>query len=61
MEKVCAGYGSSTVLAELELDVGPGEFVVIVGSSGCGKSTLLRILAGLLPLQSGRSWSMGSR
>jgi NitT/TauT family transport system ATP-binding protein len=54
LEKVCAGYGSSTVLAELELDIGPGEFLVIVGPSGCGKSTLLRILAGLLPVRSGR-------
>ena len=34
-------------LADIDLNVRPGEFVCIVGPSGCGKSTLLRILAGL--------------
>ena len=35
-------------LAEINLDIGTGEFVSIVGHSGCGKSTLLRIIAGLV-------------
>jgi len=35
------------VLAELDLTVADGEFLVLVGPSGCGKSTLLRMLAGL--------------
>ena len=34
-------------LAEIDLDIRPGEFFCIVGPSGCGKTTLLRILAGL--------------
>jgi len=34
-------------LADVTLDIQPGEFVSIVGPSGCGKSTLLRIVAGL--------------
>jgi sulfonate transport system ATP-binding protein len=39
----------STVVAleEINLTIGEGEFVSIVGASGCGKSTLLRIIAGL--------------
>ncbi|MCD6204821.1 MAG: ABC transporter ATP-binding protein, partial [Candidatus Marinimicrobia bacterium] len=35
------------VLANLNLDVLDGEFLVLVGPSGCGKSTTLRIIAGL--------------
>lgn len=40
-------FSGVTVLKSVNLDVEPGEFVVIVGRSGCGKSTLLRLVAGL--------------
>ena len=46
-------FGSVEVLHDINLDIDPGEFVVIVGPSGCGKSTLLRIIAGLETLSSG--------
>jgi sulfonate transport system ATP-binding protein len=46
-------YGRMDVLHGLDLNIGPGEFVAIVGRSGCGKSTLLRLLAGLEPASSG--------
>jgi NitT/TauT family transport system ATP-binding protein len=39
--------------AEVDLDVAPGEVVVLLGPSGCGKSTILRALAGLLPVAAG--------
>ncbi|MDR2922207.1 MAG: ABC transporter ATP-binding protein [Treponema sp.] len=35
------------VLSDVNLEVGEGEFVTIVGSSGCGKSTLLKLIVGL--------------
>ncbi|WP_068187101.1 sn-glycerol-3-phosphate ABC transporter ATP-binding protein UgpC [Mycobacterium sp. UM_CSW] len=38
----------------LDLDVGDGEFVVLVGPSGCGKTTSLRMVAGLETLDAGR-------
>jgi NitT/TauT family transport system ATP-binding protein len=40
-------------LAEVNLDIRPGEFVSFVGPSGCGKSTLLNIVAGLLSATDG--------
>ncbi len=38
----------------VDLEVGDGEFLVLVGPSGCGKSTTLRMLAGLEPVSSGQ-------
>ena len=37
----------------LDLEIGDGEFLVLVGPSGCGKSTTLRMLAGLEPIDDG--------
>ncbi|MDR0283276.1 MAG: sn-glycerol-3-phosphate ABC transporter ATP-binding protein UgpC [Propionibacteriaceae bacterium] len=39
---------------KLELEIGDGEFMVLVGPSGCGKSTSLRMLAGLEEVNEGR-------
>ena len=41
-------FGPISVLRNLNLDIGKGEFLVLLGSSGCGKSTLLNCIAGLL-------------
>jgi len=39
-------FGDVVAVQGVDLDVAPGEFLVVVGPTGCGKSTLLRLLAG---------------
>jgi multiple sugar transport system ATP-binding protein len=55
-DKATRLYPGSTKPAvdALDLDVGDGEFLVLVGPSGCGKSTSLRMLAGLEDVNAGR-------
>ncbi len=45
---VSFAYGSTPVIADVDLTVGRGEFVALVGPNGSGKSTLLRVLLGAL-------------
>ena len=40
------GDGDVDALARIDLTIGHGELVCLIGASGCGKSTLLRIVAG---------------
>jgi ABC-type sugar transport system ATPase subunit len=47
------GHGAPAALDGLDLQVGPGELMVVVGPSGSGKSTLLRCIAGLEELDEG--------
>ena len=54
-------YGSTPVLHGIDLDIGDGEFLVLVGPSGCGKSTLLRMVAGLEPITAGEVQIGGRR
>ena len=47
--------GSRKALAPLDLDLAPGEALLLTGASGAGKSTLLRALAGVLPEEAAAS------
>ncbi len=53
LEAIRKSYGDNLVVKGVDLQVEPGEFLVLVGPSGCGKTTLLRILAGLEQVDSG--------
>ena len=46
-------FGDVQALAGVDLEVEPGELLVVVGPSGCGKSTLLRCVAGLEAVNEG--------
>jgi len=43
-----AGYGRLEVLHDVDISVGSGELVAVIGSNGAGKTTLLRAVSGLL-------------
>ncbi len=47
-------FGKTPVIANLDLDIKAGEFVVLLGPSGCGKSTLLHSIAGLIDVNDGQ-------
>ena len=52
-------FGETHVLKSIDLEISPGEFVVMLGRSGCGKSTLLRSLARLDPSPAGEIQTSG--
>ncbi|MGA4544437.1 ATP-binding cassette domain-containing protein [Uniformispora flossi] len=46
-------YGAVQALSDVELEVGRGEVVALVGDNGAGKSTLIKVIAGVGPPDSG--------
>ena len=54
VDRVTAGYGDVEVLHDVSLTVGPGEVIALLGANGAGKSTLCSVVAGALPVTSGR-------
>jgi ABC-type sugar transport system ATPase subunit len=53
IRNVHKSFGAVQVIQGISMEIGDGEFVVMVGPSGCGKSTLLRMVAGLETITSG--------
>src|SRR5438067_8804900 len=54
LDQVTKHYGGVPVVNDVSLDIGDGEFFVLLGPSGSGKSTLLRAIAGLTGVDHGR-------
>jgi branched-chain amino acid transport system ATP-binding protein len=50
----CAGYGRVPVVREINLDIGEGRIVGLLGANGAGKTTLMRAVSGLATMQGGR-------
>jgi multiple sugar transport system ATP-binding protein len=53
LERVTKAFGDVHAVDDVSLEIGDGEFLVLVGPSGCGKSTLLRMIAGLEEVTAG--------
>ena len=47
LNKASKGYGETSVLKDITLNVEEGEFIAVLGFSGTGKTTLMNLLAGL--------------
>src|ERR671927_523010 len=58
-EALRKSFGDNLVLDGIDLEVGVGEVLVVIGASGSGKSTLLRCVNLLEPLDSGRIFFEG--
>jgi urea transport system ATP-binding protein len=54
IEQLSVSYGETQILRHVDLDVGTGEVVCLMGRNGVGKTTLLKSVMGLLPARSGR-------
>ncbi len=55
-----AWYGAAQILFDVDIEVGRGEVVALMGRNGAGKSTTLKALMGLLPRRRGRIHFMGT-
>ena len=54
IEHLKKAYGDNVVLKDINVEVAPGEVIVVIGPSGCGKSTFLRCINGLEEIQGGK-------
>jgi ABC-type branched-subunit amino acid transport system ATPase component len=54
MERLTAGYEEAPVVRELDLRVGQGEVVALLGANGAGKTTTLRAISGIVHPMEGR-------
>lgn len=53
IERMTMAFGDFVAVRDVDIQVGDGEFLAIVGPTGCGKSTILNAVAGLLAPASG--------
>jgi len=53
LRNICLSLQKDRIIEDISLQADKGEIICLLGPSGCGKSTLLRIIAGLIPVDSG--------
>jgi len=54
LSKLAVSYGGIQAVKGIDLEVGPGELVCLIGANGAGKTTTLKGICGLLPIKGGR-------
>jgi len=54
LDKLTAGYEEAAVIRDIDLTVGEGEVVALLGANGAGKTTTLRTISGIVKPMSGR-------
>src|SRR5438477_12799155 len=54
IEQLQVSYGETLILRGVDLEIGPGQLVCLMGRNGVGKTTLLKSVMGLLRPRSGR-------
>ena len=59
LKNVSMSFKERRILTNLNLQIQPGEILVVIGPSGAGKSTLLRLMIGLLKPTAGEIWVDG--
>ncbi|HYP72775.1 MAG TPA: ABC transporter ATP-binding protein [Microbacterium sp.] len=52
-EGLVSGYGRTTIVDDVDVEIPAGRICVIVGANACGKSTLLKTISRLIPAQAG--------
>ncbi|WP_433370385.1 ABC transporter ATP-binding protein [Actinoplanes sp. CA-142083] len=53
VKQLTVGYGAAPVLHEVDLTIGEGQIVAVLGANGAGKTTLLRAISNMLPITAG--------
>ncbi|OFV97867.1 MAG: ABC transporter ATP-binding protein [Acidobacteria bacterium RIFCSPLOWO2_12_FULL_54_10] len=61
IKNVSSRYGAIEALKKINLQVGQGEIVTLIGANGAGKTTTLRSITGLIPIESGEILFEGKR
>lgn len=53
-DKISKGYDSHAVISDFSFEIHRGDKIAVIGNNGRGKTTLLKVLAGVLPIDSGK-------
>ena len=60
LKKVTVHYGTAVAIRDIEIAIGEGSVVSVIGANGAGKSTILRAISGLVPVSSGQIQFLGT-